>query len=373
MIASLPPLSPPRRLLLGPGPSEVPSEVLEALSRPVIGHMDPAFFAVMDETKEGLRRVFRTSNRMTLPISASGSAGLEAAAVNILEPGDRLVVGVTGFFGTRLAEMARRCGAEVCLVEAPAGRPVEAGQIAAALASRPAKAVAVVHGETSTGVLQPLEEIARAARAKEALFLVDCVSTLGGIPLEVDALGIDVAYSGSQKCLSAPPGLAPITLSDRAVAAVRARKSPVPSWYLDLTLLERYWGEGEPAYHHTAPISLIYALHEAVRLVLEEGLEARWERHRQAQQTLAAGMERLGLEFSVPVGHRMAPLSAIRIPEGVDDRSVRRRLLDEYGIEIAGGLGSQAGEIWRVGLMGHGARRANVERLIDALGACLRR
>jgi alanine-glyoxylate transaminase/serine-glyoxylate transaminase/serine-pyruvate transaminase len=335
--------------------------------------MDPAFFTVMDETMEGLRRVFRTSNRMTLPISASGSAGLEAAAVNILEPGDRLVVGVTGFFGARLAEMARRCGAEVSIVEAPAGRPVDPGQIAAALATRPVKAVAVVHGETSTGILQPLDEISRAVRTKDALFFVDCVSTLGGTPLEVDALGIDVAYSGSQKCLSAPPGLAPLTLSDRAVAAVRARKRPVQSWYLDLVLLERYWGEGERAYHHTAPVSMVYALREAVRLVLEEGLEARWARHRQAQQALAAGMERLGLEFSVAAEHRMAPLSVIRIPDGVDDGSVRRRLLDEHGIEIAGGLGPQAGKIWRVGLMGHGARLANVERLIDALGACLRR
>lgn len=373
MTEPLKPLAPPTRLLLGPGPSPVPGQVLQAMAQPVLGHMDPAFIGLMDETMEALRRIFRTSNPMTFPISASGSSGMEAAVTNLLEPGDRIVVGICGFFGSRLAEMGRRCGARVAVVEAPWGRPVDPERIASELKSGPAKAVALVHGETSTGVRQPLDEIAGIARERDALLIVDAVASLGGVPLETDRLGAAIIYSGSQKCLSAPPGISPITVSGGAMEVVRARKEPVSSWSLDLTLLERYWTGEKRAYHHTAPVSQIYALREACRLALEEGMEVRWARHADAQEHLLEGLGKLGLDLFVEPEHRLPTLTAVRIPDGVDDAALRGRLLHEEGIEIAGGLGPQAGRIWRIGLMGHGARRENVDRLLAALRKHLNR
>jgi alanine-glyoxylate transaminase/serine-glyoxylate transaminase/serine-pyruvate transaminase len=298
---------------------------------------------------------------------------MEASIANLIEPGDRMVACACGYFGARLADMARRAGAEVVLVEAPWGSPVDPERVRAALSAKRAKAVAVVHAETSTGVLQPLEEIARIARQHEALLIVDTVASLGGVPVEVDALGIDLAYSGSQKCLSAPPGLAPLTASDRAREAIWSRESPSSSWYLDLMLLDRYWSGKERAYHHTAPIPLIYALHEALRLTLEEGLERRWARHLKARQALADGMDQLGLDSFIVPEHRLPTVTAIRVPKDVDDKATRRLLLEEDGIEIAGGLGPLAGKIWRVGLMGHGARVENVSRLVAALKRILGR
>jgi len=342
------------------------------MSQPLLGHLDPAFLALMDETMEALRLVFRTANRMTLPISGTGSAGMETAVVNLLEPGDRIVVAVCGAFGGRLAEMARRCGAAVECVEAPWGQAVQPGRVRSAIEACRPKAVAVVHAETSTGVLQPLEEIAAAAREHGAFLIVDAVTSLAGVPLEVDRLGVDICYSGSQKCLSAPPGLSPITVSERAMAAIRSRKSPVGSWYLDLTLLDRYWGS-DRVYHHTAPITMVYALREALRLTLAEGLEPRWRRHEEAHRALAEGLERLGIELLVAAAERLPVLNALVAPSGIDENSVRLRLLQEDGIEIGGGLGPLAGKIWRVGLMGHGARRENVATCLAALRRILGR
>jgi alanine-glyoxylate transaminase/serine-glyoxylate transaminase/serine-pyruvate transaminase len=370
---SLGKLAPPDRLLLGAGPSPVPPEVLAAMSRPILGHLDPAFIALMDETMEALRQAFRTRNRLTLPISGTGSAGMEAAVANLVEPGDRVVVGVCGYFGGRIAEMARRQGAEVVKVEAPWGEAIDPARIEAALAERPAKAVAVVHAETSTGVLQALEPIAAAARRHGALLIADVVTSLGGLPLDVDALGIDAAFSGSQKCLGAPPGLAPLTVSERALAAMRARKTPLPSWYLDLSLLDGYWSGGTRVYHHTAPISMVFALREALRLVFEEGLEARWRRHQEAHAALVEGLSRLGLDLMVRPEHRLPVLNAVHVPEGVDEKAARRRLLEDEGIEVGAGLGPLAGKVFRIGLMGHGARLENVERVLAAIGRVLGR
>jgi len=359
---------------MGPGPSEVHPDVLKAMSVPPLGHLDPAFIAIMDETMAALRDVFATANPMTLPISGTGSAGMETAVVNLLEPGDRIVVGVCGYFGDRLAEIARRHRAEVEVVEAPWGRPVDPGDLDRALARKPASVLAVVHGETSTGILQPLEPVAAVARKHGAMLLVDTVCTLGGVPVRVDDLGIDLAYSGSQKCLSAPPGLAPVTASARAVERMRARKQPPGSWYLDLRLLDKYWSGEQRAYHHTAPISMIYSLREALRLALEEGLEARYERHRRAYEALIAGLPSLGMEPAVAeAGHRLPVLTAVKVPAGVDEKALRKRLLEEEGIEVAGGLGPFAGKILRIGLMGHGARQENVERLLSALGRLMSR
>ena len=375
MTYKLAPFAPPRRLLMGPGPSDVAPEVLAAMSHPVIGHLDPAFLMIMDETMEALRHIFRTRNRMTLPMSGAGSLGMETAAQNLLEPGDRIVVGVCGVFGARLADMSRRTGAEVDVVEAEWGRPVDPEALDRALSKAPVKALAIVHVETSTGVMQKLEDIVALTRKHGCLLVVDAVASLGGMSLDVDGFGIDVCYSGSQKCLSAPPGLSPITLSERAVAAIRARKTPVRSWYVDLVQLDKYWG-GDRVYHHTAPVSMVYALREALRMVLDEGLDARIARHLAAHRSLAAGLPGVGLEFFTEERHRPPVINAVRIPTGLDARSekaLRRRLLDEEGIEIAGGLGPMAGKIWRIGLMGHSARTENVERLLAALRRLLGR
>ena len=364
--------APPARVLLGPGPSDVHPRVLAALAAPLVGHLDPVFVAMMEEVKSLLRFVFATENALTIPISGTGSAGMEACVVNLVEPGDEVVVGVNGVFGTRLAEVATRAGATVTRVEAPWGRVVRAEQVEAALRNcRQPKLVALIHAETSTGAWQPLEDAARLAHDHDALFLADCVTSLGGAPVEIDRWGIDAAYSGTQKCLSCPPGLSPITFGPRAVEALRRRKTPVQSWYLDLTLLERYWGE-ERVYHHTAPISMNYALREALRLVAEEGLAARFARHRANHEALAAGLASLGLAFASEEGHRLPMLNAVTVPDGMDEARVRRRLLDAHGIEIGGGLGPMKGRVWRIGLMGESSCRAHVLLLLSALEDALR-
>jgi len=341
------------------------------MATPLVGHLDPQFLDLMEETKTLLRWLFRTRNELTIPISGTGSAGMEACLVNLLEEGDEAVIGVNGVFGSRMLDIAQRCGARAIAVEAPWGRIVDAADIAAALhRCKKPKVVAVVHAETSTGVWQPLDEIASLAREAGALFVVDAVTSLGGVPVEVDAWGIDACYSGTQKCLSCPPGLAPITFSERAMDAIHRRRTKVPSWYLDMTMIARYWGS-ERFYHHTAPISMIYALREALRLVHEEGLEARFARHRLHAGALAAGLTALGVPLAAEEGFRAPMLTLCAIPDGVDDLSVRKRLLSEFHIEIGGGLGIFKGKMWRIGLMGETAQRGNVITALDALEASL--
>ena len=342
------------------------------MAAPLVGHLDPVFITMMEEVKALLRLVFATGNALTFPISGTGSAGMEAAVVNLVEPGDEVIVGVNGVFGTRLAEIVERAGATAMRVEAPWGRIVRAEQVEAALKQcRRPKLVALVHAETSTGAWQPLEDAAQLAHAHGALLLADTVTSLGGLPVEIDAWGVDVAYSGTQKCLSCPPGLAPITFGARAREVLRARRTRVQSWYLDVTLLEQYWGE-ERVYHHTAPISMNYALREALRLVAEEGLEARFARHRVNHEALAAGLGALGLALAAEPGHRLPTLNAVAVPEGVDEARVRGRLLAEHGIEIGGGLGPMKGRVWRIGLMGESSRRSSVLTLLAALEDGLR-
>lgn len=358
----------PARVLLGPGPSMVHPRVLRALSVPLIGHLDPAFLTLMDEIQELLRLTFRTRNRFTIAVSGTGSAGMEAALVNLIEPGDSVIVGVNGVFGARMAAIVERCGGKSIQIEAPWGRIVEPDAIKTALArSGPVKAVAVVHAETSTGIHQPLEEIARLCREHDALFVVDAVTSLGGLPLEVDGWGIDVCYSGTQKCLSCPPGLAPLTVNDRALSAIRNRKTPCQSWYLDLSLVADYWTSGKRAYHHTAPISMLYALREALRLVQEEGLEARITRHRLHSRALMAGLEALGLAPFPQEGYRLCTLNCVTLSAPIEDGPVRSALLRDYGIEIGGGLGQLQGKAWRIGLMGESSTHANVLLLLSAL------
>lgn len=361
-------LTPPERLLLGPGPSNVSYRVLRALSTPPVGHLDPEFLSLMDRTCQMLRELFRTANPMTFPVSGTGSAGLEAALVNTLEPGDKAVVCVHGVFGQRLAEVARRCGAQVTTVEAAWGEPIDVDQLLETLRRTPqAKICAIVHAETSTGVLQPLEEVGRYLRGTETLFVVDTVTSLGGMPVEVDAWGIDVCYSGTQKCLSVPPGLSPITFGPRALEAVRRRKTPVQSWYLDVSLLQKYWGSSDRVYHHTAPINMIYGLYEGLRLILGEGLEARFRRHLDAAQGLWEGLGDLGFRFFAREGYRLPSLTSVYPPAQDRVEPLRKKLLAEYGIEVGGGLGPVAGKIWRIGLMGENARRRSVAILLDAL------
>jgi len=342
------------------------------MSAPLLGHLDPAFVQMMEEVKDLLRVVFATTNPLTIPISGTGSAGMEACLVNLLEPGDEFVVGVNGVFGTRMAEVAERAGASVRRVEAPWGKVIRPEQVEAALknTAKP-KLVAVVHAETSTGAWQPLPEIAKLAHDHGALMLADCVTSLGGVPVLIDEWGIDAAYSGTQKCLSCPPGLSPVTFGPRAVEVVKTRKTKVQSWYLDLSLLAQYWGE-ERVYHHTAPISMNYALREALRLVVEEGLEARFARHRRNHEALAAGLAPLGLALAAEEGRRLPMLNAVTVPDGVDEAKVRGRLLKEHGIEIGGGLGPMKGKVWRIGLMGESSRRASVLTVLAALEDGLR-
>lgn len=360
------------RILMGPGPSGVDPRVLRAMAAPVLGHLDPDFLAIMDETTELLRYVFETGNRLTIAMSGTGSAGMETALVNFLEPGDTAVVCVNGVFGERMADIAGRCGARVKVLEAPWGEAIDPEDVRRAVEGEKVKLVAVVHAETSTGVLQPLEEIAEIAHAAGALLVVDAVTSLVGLPVKVDARGIDVCYSGTQKCLSCPPGLAPITVGPRAEEVLERRRTKVPSWYLDLTMIRRYWGS-ERFYHHTAPVSMIYALREALRLVAEEGLEERYRRHRVNAAALGEGLQSMGLRLFVRPQLRLPSLVSVVVPDGVDDLRLRRELLADYGIEIGGGLGKLRGKIVRIGVMGYSSQRKNVMLVLSALGDCLSR
>ncbi len=360
--------TPPQRLLLGPGPSMVHPRVLRAMATPLVGHLDPTFLAMMDDVQAGLRRLFSTVNRVTLALSGTGSAGMEAAVVNVVEPGDAVIVGINGVFGTRLAAMVERCGGKTIRVESPWGRVIEPDAIDAALRrSGPVKAVAVVHAETSTGAWQPLEAIGQLCRNSNTLLLVDAVTSLGGVPVDVDGWGIDICYSGTQKCLSCPPGLAPLTVSDRAWRVLSERRSPCQSWYLDLSLLADYWTLGQRAYHHTAPISMLYALREGLRVVEEEGLPARFARHERHSQALLAGLMALGLHPLPPSDCRLPMLNCVTVPSHIDEAGVRAQLLERYGIEIGGGLGPLKGTVWRIGLMGESCTESHVLTLLHAL------
>jgi alanine-glyoxylate transaminase / serine-glyoxylate transaminase / serine-pyruvate transaminase len=361
--------SPPKRLLLGPGPSPVDDRVLSAMCAPVLGHLDPLFLQCMDDVQSLLRYVFETENRVTIPISATGSAGMEAALVNIIEAGDEVVVCINGVFGERMRDIIERSGGKPIVVEAKWGEAFDKSKIESALKSSQARALALVHAETSTGVLQDLAGLAAMAHARDALLIVDAVTSLGGHPVGVDRQGIDICYSGTQKCIGAPPGLSPITFNERALDRIRSRRSKVQSWYLDITMVERYWGD-DRTYHHTAPISMNYALREALRLIHEEGLEARWQRHELNHRALVAGVEAMGLGMRVAPENRLWSLNAVSVPAGVDDARIRGRLLEE-NIEIGGGLGPLKGKIWRIGLMGSGSTRENVLLVLDALHRAL--
>ncbi|MAT13823.1 MAG: alanine--glyoxylate aminotransferase [Planctomyces sp.] len=366
----VPPIRPPRRILMGPGPSDISPRVLAALGAPTVGHLDPYFLKIMDELQAMLRQVFRTENRLTLAISGTGSDGMEACVFNLIEPGDRMLVCVNGVFGGRMAEVARRAGAEVTTIEKPFGEIFTTTDIEAALKEHKPKVLGIVHAETSTGALQPLHHIAQLAHKYDALILADMVTSLGGLPVEIDEWGIDAAYSGTQKCLSCPPGLAPVTFSPKAVEVMDQRKEPVRSWYVDLSLIRNYWG-GSRAYHHTAPINMNYALHEALRIVLQEGLEARFERHQLNHEALKAGLKAIGVTYALDEEHSLPMLNAVTIPEGVDDKKVRAQLLNQFGIEIGAGLGPMAGKTWRIGLMGEASREGNVLFFLAALEQCL--
>ena len=362
----------PVRTLMGPGPSNVHPRVLKAMATPVIGHLDPAFLKLMDEMMDNLRRLFRTQNRFTIAVSGTGSAGMETALVNILEPGDKILICVAGVFGERMCDVASRCGAEVVRVETPWGDIIQPEQVSAALKQGKFKAVAIVHAETSTGAHQPLKELAALAHQHGALFVADTVTSLAGVEVSVDDWGIDVCYSGTQKCISCPPGLAPITFNERAMEAVRARKTKVQSWYLDMTMVERYWG-AERFYHHTAPISMLYALAESLQLIMEEGLEARLARHARLGAALHAGLQALGLPLLAKEGYRLPMLTPVAIPDGVDDVAIRKQLLADYNLEIGSGLGAFKGKAWRIGLMGESCSQANVLLVLYALKQLLRK
>ena len=370
MSITIPSLTPPKRVLMGPGPSDTPARVLAALGAPTVGHLDPYFLQVMTETQEMLRQVFRTKNDLTLAVSGTGSAGMETCVVNLIEPGDKMVVCVNGVFGTRMADVATRAGAVVTTIERPYGEVFPAEQVAEVVNRVKPKVLGIVHAETSTGARQPLEEISKIVHSAGALLLTDTVTSLGGIPVEVDGWELDAVYSGTQKCLSCPPGLAPVTFSPRAVAAIEARKTKVASWYLDMTMVRNYWGQ-DRAYHHTAPINMNYALREALALVLEEGLENRHARHMKNHLALKAGINALGLSYAVAEPYQLPMLNAVTIPAGVDDLKVRQQLLKEFGIEIGGGLGPMKGKTWRIGLMGETCSTRNVLLLLAALEKCL--
>ena len=367
-------MHPAERLLMGPGPSPVPQRVLRALGAPTLGHLDPQYLKIMDEVCEMLRQVFRTANPLTFPVSGTGMAGMECIAVNLVEPGDEVIVGVNGVFGTRMKDVMERCGAVVHALECPWGETFDHARISEAFAAHPrAKLLGIVQAETSTGAHQPIEGLSAITRAHNALLVVDAVTSLGGHELRVDDWGIDAIYSGTQKCLSCPPGLSPVSFGPRALAKMDARKTKVQSWYLDVSMLRKYYtggGGGGRVYHHTAPINMTYALHEALTIVLEEGLDARIARHATMHQRLRTGLEKLGLGY-VPK-RSLHSLNCIHVPAGADDAGVRRRLLEEYGIEIGAGLGPMAGKAWRIGLMGHGAAVRNVDLVLAAVGTILR-
>lgn len=360
-------LNPGKRVLMGPGPSEVHPRVLKAMSTPLVGHLDPDFLTIMNETREMLKEVFRTKNELTIALSGTGSAGMEASLVNLLEPGDKAVVCIAGLFAERMVDIVKRCGAEPVIIQGEWGNIIEPEEVKKVLKTTgQVKLLAIVHAETSTGVRQPLEEISRLAKEAGALLVVDAVTSLAGIPVETDKWNIDAIYSGTQKCISCPPGLAPVSFSESSLQSMVRRTTLVRSWYLDIQMLQSYWGK-ERFYHHTAPISMIYALREALRLVLEEGLEKRFRRHQQHSQALVAGLEAMGLKMIAPAQYRLPELNAVYIPEGIDDGSIRKALLNEYGIEIGGGLGKFKGKAWRIGLMGYSCSRDNVMLFLSAL------
>jgi len=362
----------PPRLLLGPGPSNAHPRVLQALSMRQVGHLDPAFITLMNEVQELLRYAWQTDNQLTIPVSGTGSAAMEASLANTLEPGDVVLIGLNGYFGHRLADMAARYGADVRCIEKPWGQVFDLGELRTALEQHRPAVLALVHAETSTGARQPLEGVGDLCREFDCLLLVDTVTSLGGVPLLLDEWKVDVAYSGTQKCLSCPPGLAPLTLGPRAVQKLQNRKNQVANWYLDLTLVSKYWGS-ERTYHHTAPINMNYGFREALRLVAEEGLEARWTRHQDTAELFWDGLAEMGMQCHVELEYRLPSLTTVVIPEGVDGKAVAGRLLREYNIEIAAGLGELGGKVWRVGLMGFNSRRENVALLLRALGEVLGR
>jgi alanine-glyoxylate transaminase/serine-glyoxylate transaminase/serine-pyruvate transaminase len=361
----------PQRNLLGPGPSNVNPRVYRAMMQPVIGYLDPTFIQVIDDTQRPLRTVFRTENDMTMAISGTGTCGMEAGVYNITEPGDNVIVCINGFFGTRIADMAKRCGANVIPIEAEFGNIIEPDQIREALksANGPVKSVMIVHGETSTGILQPMAEICQVAHDQGALVLADAVTSLAGCELLIDEWGIDVCYSGTQKCLSAPPGMSPLTVSAAAMEVIQKRETPPLSFYVDLQLLGRYWGGGSTTrmYHHTPPMSMLYALREGLRIVLEEGLEPRIERHKRNARALQAGLEAMGMQLHAQEGYRLPPLTTVKVPEGIDEMKLRRGILENHNIEIGGGIGHMQGKIVRIGLMGYGSTEPNVFALLFAL------
>ncbi len=364
--------TPTPRLLLGPGPSDAHPHVLAAMTLPLLGHLDPEFLTIMDETQALLRQVFQTQNQVTFPVSATGMAGMEACMVNLLEPEDAAVVCVAGFFGARMAEVARRTGAKVTMLERPWGEVFPLDQVRDVLRRERPKMLAIVQAETSTGAWQKIEGLSAICRETDTLLVVDAVTSLGCVPLAVDDWGIDAVYSCSQKGLSCPPGLSPVSFGARALDAVKKRKTPVQSWYLDVTTLSRYWG-GDRMYHHTAPISMVYALREGLRLVVEEGLEARWRRHMENHLVLKAGLQALGCRYVAAEGHQLPQLNAVFVPSGIDELAVRKRLLEEFRIEIGAGLGDLKGRAWRIGLMGFNSRPGVVAQLLGLLPLCLDR
>jgi alanine-glyoxylate transaminase/serine-glyoxylate transaminase/serine-pyruvate transaminase len=364
--------NPPVRTLMGPGPSDVHPRVLAAMARPTVGHLDPAFVAMMDQTKELLRYAFQTTNELTFPVSGPGSVGMEAVFMNLVEPGETVIVCVNGVFGGRMVENVKRIGATPVIVEDAWGEPVTVAKVAAAFAAHPkASALAFVHAETSTGAQSDAAALAALAKQHGALVLMDCVTSLGGVPVLIDTWGIDAAYSGSQKCLSCTPGLSPVTFSPRAVEKIKARKTPCPSWFQDLGLVMGYWSGAKRTYHHTAPVNPLYGLHESLVMLAEEGIERAWQRHADNHQKLRVGLEAMGIRFVVPEGSRLPQLNAIYVPEGIDEAAVRSRLLNEFGIEIGAGLGALAGKVWRIGLMGHSSRQANISLVLAALRSVL--
>ncbi len=364
----LPELRPSRRLLLGPGPSMIHPRVLRAIGTPLLGHLDPEFLQIMDEVQASLRWLFQTQNSFTIAISGTGSAAMETAIVNLVEPGDSVVVGINGIFGTRLASMVERCGGRPIRLEVPWGQWIDPGQIEHVLKhSGPVKAVALVHAETSTGVHQPLAEIGALCRNQNTLFIVDTVTSLGGMSVEVDGWNIDACYSATQKCLSCPPGLAPLTLNERAMAIIRKRRNPCQSWYLDCSLVADYWNDTKRTYHHTAPVSMVYGLRESLRLIQEEGLEQRIIRHRLHSDALIAGLQTLGFRLLPALGHHLPPLTCVQVPSHLDELEIRQKLLNDFEIEIGGGLGPLKGKVWRIGLMGESSRSEFVLTLLSAL------
>ncbi|RKU31860.1 alanine--glyoxylate aminotransferase [Candidatus Poribacteria bacterium] len=357
----------PPRILLGPGPTIANPRVLKAMTTPMLGYLDVDFVQIMNNTVELLREVYGTKNKLTFPVSGTGTSGMEASLANIIEPGDAVMVGINGYFGGRIADIAERCGAVVTPIEAEWGEIIKPEQIAEACEKVSPKLIAIVHGETSTGILQPLEDIIDIAHRYDALFLADCVTSLGGQPVDVDERGIDIAYSCTQKCLAGPPGLSPVSFSDRVVDAIRKRKTRIQSFYLDVTLLEEYWTGDTRKYHHTVSMSLIYALREALRIIQEEGLSERYKRHELNADALIAGAEAIGLEPAATEDYRLPMLTTLRIPDGIDDATLRKRLLQDYSIEIGGGLGIFAGKAWRIGLMGDAANEQNVLLVLNAI------